>query len=166
MKPRLATLWLDGCSGCHMSLLDLDERLLEIAARYDLVYGPLLDAKEFPMGVDVTLVEGAVSTDRQLETIRRVRERTRTLVSFGDCAVTGNVPALRNLLDVPTVLSVYATPPAREVPHLLPVRPVHQVVPVDHYLPGCPPSADAIHEILLAQLEGRPARLAGTRFGN
>lgn len=166
MRPRLATLWLDGCSGCHMSLLDLDARLLDLARRYELVYGPLLDTKEFPSDVDVTLVEGAVSTEADLERIRKVRARTRILVSFGDCAVTGNVPALRNLLQPGDALSVYAAPPGREVPGLLPVKPVHQVVGVDHWLPGCPPSADAIHEVLLALLEGRAPAVPGARFGS
>ncbi len=166
MRPRLATLWLDGCSGCHMSLLDLDERLLEIARRFELVYSPLLDAKEYPAAVDVALVEGAVATQADLRRIREVRERTRTVVSFGDCAVTGNVPALRNQIGIEAVLSVYETPPEREVPGLLPVLPVHQVVAIDHFLPGCPPSADAIFEVLMALLEGRPPAPSGVRFGS
>ena len=95
-KPTLATIWLDGCSGCHMSFLDMDERLLELAARVDLVYGCLVDAKEFPEGVDITLVEGAVSSEDDLRKIRQVRQRTRILVSLGDCAVTSNVPGMRN----------------------------------------------------------------------
>ena len=95
-KPKLATIWLDGCSGCHMSFLDMDERLLELADRVDLVYGCLVDAKEFPEGVDITLVEGAVSSEDDLRKIRQVRQRTRTLVSLGDCAVTSNVPGMRN----------------------------------------------------------------------
>jgi NAD-reducing hydrogenase small subunit len=94
-KIKFATVWLDGCSGCHMSFLDLDERLIELAEKVDVVYSPLVDAKEFPPGVDVTLVEGSVSSTSDLEKIRRVRERTRILVSLGDCAVTGNVPAMR-----------------------------------------------------------------------
>ncbi len=166
MKPRIATIWLDGCSGCHMSLLDMDERLLALADRIELVYGPLVDAKEFPENVDVTLVEGAVATESDLRKIRTVRENTRLLVSFGDCAVTGNVPALRNLLPPDSVLDVYEVAPTEVVPGLLPVRPVHHVVPVDLYLTGCPPSADVIHETLLALVEGRePAHLA-PRFGN
>ena len=166
MKPRIATIWLDGCSGCHMSLLDMDERLLALADRIELVYGPLVDAKEFPENVDVTLVEGAVATESDLRKIRTVRENTRLLVSFGDCAVTGNVPALRNLLPPDSVLDVYEVAPTEVVPGLLPVRPVHQVVPVDLYLTGCPPSADVIHDTLLALVEGRePAHLA-PRFGN
>jgi NAD-reducing hydrogenase small subunit len=166
MRPRLATLWLDGCSGCHMSLLDLDERLLEVVERYELVYSPLLDVKEYPESVDVALVEGAVSTEADLRRIRIVRECTRTLVSFGDCAVTGNVPALRNRIGIEAALAVYEVPPIREVPKLLPVLPVHQVVPVDHWLPGCPPAADAIFEILMALLEGRVPAPIDVRFGS
>lgn len=166
MRPRVATIWLDGCSGCHMSLLDMDERLLDLATRIDLVYGPLIDAKEFPEDVDVTLVEGAVATEGDLRKILRVRARTRLLVSLGDCAVTGNVPALRNLLPPDSVLDVYEVAPTEVVPGLLHVLPVHQVVPVDLYLTGCPPSADVIHETLLALVEGREPPHRAPRFGN
>ena len=103
-KPRVATVWLDGCSGCHMSLVDLDERLLDIFARADLVYGPIVDVKEFPENVDVCLVEGSVSSEDDLERIMTVRERTRVLIAFGDCAVTSNVPGMRNPIGVPPLL--------------------------------------------------------------
>ena len=89
-KIRLATVWLDGCSGCHMSLLDIDESLALVAEKADIVYGPLVDAQEFPEEVDVTLVEGAVSSQSDLKMIQNVRARTRLLVALGDCAVTGN----------------------------------------------------------------------------
>ena len=95
-KARVATLWLDGCSGCHMSLLDMDERLLELAGKIDVVFSPLVDQKEFPENVDVALVEGAVSSDEDLEKIQKVRARSRLLVSLGDCAVTANIPSMRN----------------------------------------------------------------------
>ena len=91
-KKRLATVWLDGCSGCHMSFLDMDERLIAIFQMADLVYSPLVDAKIFPENVDITLVEGAVSSEEDLHKIQTVRARTKTLVSLGDCAVTANVP--------------------------------------------------------------------------
>ena len=97
-RARVATVWLGGCSGCHMSFLDLDERLLELAPRLELVYSPIADAKVFPEGVDVTLVEGAVCNEEHLEMARRVRARSRLVVAFGDCAVTGNVTAIRNAL--------------------------------------------------------------------
>jgi hypothetical protein len=83
-RLRFATVWLGGCSGCHMSFLDLDEWLLELAARADLVYSPIIDVKEYPEGVDFVLVEGAVANEENLEMIRKVRARTKVLVSFGD----------------------------------------------------------------------------------
>ena len=173
-KPTLATIWLDGCSGCHMSFLDMDERLLEIAERADIVYSPLIDAKEYPTAVDICLVEGAVSSEDDLERIMLVRERTRTLVSFGDCAVTANVPAMRNpigvqpLLDRAYVENVTLHPgiPLDVVPALLPMaRPVHRVVEVDVFLPGCPPSADLIYQALVDLLEGRTPDTRAARFG-
>jgi NAD-reducing hydrogenase small subunit len=167
-KLRLATVWLGGCSGCHMSFLDLDERLLDLAAAADVVFSPIVDVKEFPEGVDVTLIEGAVANEDHLAMIKKVRARSRFLVALGDCAVTGNVTALRNLLDVDQVLQAAYVEragrvgPAPEVPHqegivpaLLPrVEPLHRVVPVDAYLPGCPPSADNIWQLLSAFLRG------------
>ncbi len=88
-KIKLATVWLDGCSGCHMSLLDLDAALIPIVRKVDIVYGPLVDAQEFPEDVDVTLVEGAISTQEDVDKLQLIRQRTKTLVSLGDCAVTG-----------------------------------------------------------------------------
>ena len=99
-KARLATMWLDGCSGCHMSLLDIDEAIAAVAQRADVVYGPLVDAQDFPHGIDVTIVEGAVSSQDDLEKIRKMRQQQPILVALGDCAVTGNVPAMRNPLPV------------------------------------------------------------------
>jgi NAD-reducing hydrogenase small subunit len=174
-KARLATVWLDGCSGCHMSFLDMDERLLELADKVDVVYSPVVDLKEFPDVVDVTLVEGAVSSEEDWEEIRLVRRRTKVLVSLGDCAVTSNVPSMRNPFTVDAVMQrVYMENaalqqqiPAKVVPRLLArVRPVHEVVKVDVFVPGCPPSADIIHFTLTELLEGRvPDLTARTRFG-
>ena len=173
-KPRVATVWLDGCSGCHMSLIDLDERILDIFGRADLVYGPLMDVKEFPEDVDVCLVEGAVSSEEDLHRIRIVRERTKTLVAFGDCAVTSNVPGMRNpigvqpLLDRAYIENVTLDPqiPTEVVPRLLPTsQPVHKFVDVDVFLPGCPPHADLIYTLLDDLLSGRVPDAAGARFG-
>lgn len=174
-KPRLATLWLGGCSGCHMSFLDLDERLLELAARVELCASPISDFKDFPEA-DITLVEGAVANLDHLEQIRKVRQRTRVLISFGDCAVTGNVTALRNAYSVEEVLNrayrenataVVGIPVGNPVvPALLErVVPVHEVVPVDYYLQGCPPDADAIYRLLTDLLDGRTPLQDGRRFG-
>ena len=169
-KIRLATVWLDGCSGCHMSLLDTDERLIEVAKHVDVVWGPLVDHKEFPAAVDVTLVEGAISSVEDLHRIKLVRARTGILVSLGDCAVTGNVSAMRNRFGARAVLrrayleneTLDAQIPRQVIPELLPMaRPVHEVVPVDVFVPGCPPSADLIFSVLSDLLEGkRPAPAA------
>ena len=168
-KVSVATVWLDGCSGCHMSLLDMDERLLELAAVIDIVYSPLVDTKIFPEQVDLTLVEGSVSSEDDLAKIKMIREHTRVLVSMGDCAVTGNVPSMRNPFGPEKILQhVYLRHAPREmVPRLLPrVLPVHQVVPVDVFLPGCPPSADVLYLALTELLAGRmPDLKEYTRFG-
>ena len=174
-KPRIATLWLDGCSGCHMSLLDMDERLLELAGKVEVVFSPLVDNKEFPENVDVALVEGAVSSDEDLEKILKVRARSRILVSLGDCAVTANVPSMRNPFSIRSIVdrayvenaTVQPGPPRQDVPVLLPkARPIHEFVNVDVYVPGCPPSADTIYAVLAELVEGRiPDLSAKTRFG-
>jgi NAD-reducing hydrogenase small subunit len=158
-----------------MSFLDMDERLVELVEKVDLVYSPLVDAKEFPPGVDVTLVEGAVSSAEDEHRIRFIRDRTTILVSLGDCAVTANVPSLRNPLGVDAVLrraylenvSLQPQIPTESLPALLPrVRPVHAVVPVDVFMPGCPPSADTIYFALSELLAGRlPDFGTGLRFG-
>jgi NAD-reducing hydrogenase small subunit len=178
-RLKLATVWLGGCSGCHMSFLDLDEWLIDLAALADTVYTPLADVKEYPEGVDVVLVEGAVANEENLHFIRKVRQRTRVLVSFGDCAVTGNVTSLRNLAGGPAEVlkrsylelpDLNARLPEEEgiVPVLLErVLPVHAVVPVDFYLPGCPPPAERIRKTLEALIAGERPALAGSdlKFG-
>jgi len=178
-KLKLATVWLAGCSGCHMSFLDIDELLIDLAARVEMVYSPFMDVKDYPEGVDLVLVEGAVANEENLQMIRRVRQRTRMLVSFGDCAVTGNVTALRNPLGLAleVLQPVYANkddlhariPEEKElVPVLLDsVLPVHQVVAVDFYLQGCPPPAGRIWAVLEALLQGKRPELPATerRFG-
>jgi NAD-reducing hydrogenase small subunit len=154
-----------------MSLLDMDERLLDLATRMDLVYSPLMDVKTFPDDVDITLVEGAVANEDNERLLKQVRERTRVLVAFGDCAVTGNVTALRNPFGSP--LSVlersYGAMPDRIpgvgpnalfVPSLLPkVQTLRGFVPVDYYLPGCPPAADLIFFVLGELIAGRTLHL-------
>jgi NAD-reducing hydrogenase small subunit len=174
-KPSLATVWLDGCSGCHMSFLDLDEQLVDIVTRADLVYSPLVDNKLFPEHVDVTLVEGAVSSQEDFEKIQHIRAHTKILVSLGDCAVTANVPSMRNPFGARAILqrayveNVTLNPqiPVQVVPPLLKrVRPVHEVVKVDVFVPGCPPSAATIGYVVNELLEGRVPDLTGrTRFG-
>ena len=103
MKPRVATAWLGGCSGCHMSFLDLDERLIELADKIELVYSPIADVKEFPKDVDVTLVEGAVANSENEEMAHIIRKNSRIVMAFGDCATTGNVTAMRNSIPLEEV---------------------------------------------------------------
>lgn len=152
-RLRLATVCLGGCSGCHMSLLDLDERLLALAPAMDLVCSPLCDAPELPGDVDVCLVEGAVSTEADLDALRRARSRTRVLVALGDCAASGNVTAMRDAIGGAPAVAARAWTGAPERDPALPallerVLPLDAVVPVDLFLPGCPPGPDAIHGAL------------------
>lgn len=148
-----------------MSLLDIDERILEVAKLADIVKSPVVDGKELPE-VDVALVEGAVANEEHLQEIRHIREKAKILVSFGDCAVTGNVASLRNPINKEAVLrrsylEVPSTDQGRipddaEVSKLIDrVRPLHEVVKVDYYLPGCPPHADLIFYVLAELLQDR-----------
>jgi NAD-reducing hydrogenase small subunit len=158
-----------------MSFLDMDERLLELAELVDVVYSPIVDTKEFPDEVDITLVEGAVGSVDDEKKIKKIRDHSKMLVAMGDCAITGNVPAMRNpigpevILDRAYIENVSAQPqiPCVVVPKLLRVvRPIHEFVKVDVFLPGCPPSADTFHTALTALVNGGPLDIpALTRFG-
>ena len=180
-RPRLATVWLGGCSGCHMSFLDLDEFLIDLSQKVDVVFSPVLDIKVYPQDVDLCLVEGAICNEDHLEMAHRIRQRTRTIVSFGDCAVTGNVSAIRNQLgpgnaenvlqrayvDLASMNQQVPREPGI-VPALLDrVMPLHEVIHVNYFLPGCPPPAARIKLFLSSLLEGKEPDLAGgdLRFG-
>lgn len=174
-KVRIATTWLDGCSGCHMSFLDIDQRLVDIADKIEIVYSPLVDALEIPDDIDVAFIEGAVSNEDDVRKVRLLRERSKLLIALGDCAVTGNVSGMRNTFDVQDVLKrVYSEETAGEkvvptegVPRLEPhACPVHSYVAVDAFLPGCPPPSDAILYLVTELLEGRiPDMVGRSRFG-
>ena len=158
-----------------MSFLDLDEFLFDLAAAADVVFSPVgTDVKHYPEGVDVCLVEGAVCNHENLEMIHRVRQRTKVLISFGDCAVTGNVSAIRNIL--PAIVHQVLersymnhddrNPRIPDEPGIVPVLldkvlPIHAVVPVEVYIPGCPPPASRIKEVLVQILEHGTAQLEG-----
>ncbi|MDJ0714183.1 MAG: oxidoreductase [Prochloraceae cyanobacterium] len=157
-KIRFATIWVAGCAGCHMSFLDTDEWLFDLAQYVDVVYSPaLVDRKEYPENVDVCVVEGAIGNEEHLEFIHQVRKNTKLLISLGDCAVTSNVSGLRNKYGSaePVLKRTYweladlnpQSPYDDEgiLPKLLDrVMPVHEVVPVDLFIPGCPPEAERI----------------------
>jgi NAD-reducing hydrogenase small subunit len=174
-KLKLATVWLDGCSGCHMSILDMDERLLEIADFVDIVYSPIVDTKEYPDYVDIALVEGAVASVDDEKKIKKIRAHSKLLVAMGDCAVAGNVPSMRNPIGPEAILerayienaSAQQQIPCVVVPQLLRVvRPIHEFVKVDVFLPGCPPSADTFYTTLTALVTGASLDVpALTRFG-
>ena len=167
-KLRLATVWLGGCSGCHMSFLDLDELLIDIVDKVDIVYGPLVDTKEFPKNVDICLVEGAVTNVENLELAREIRTNSKIVISFGDCAVTGNVTSMRNRIPIKDLLTaVYheaQAPIGAESLKVLPALlkkalPLHQTVKVDVYMPGCPPAPDRIAAAVTALLDNQPVDL-------
>ncbi len=180
-RLRIATVWFGGCSGCHMSFLDLDEALIDLADKIELVYSPVVDAKEYPENVDLVLIEGAVCNEDHLELAHRIRTRTKRVVAFGDCAVTGNVTAIRNQLGLGNAENVLqrayveAADLNQDVPKepgILPplldrVQPLHDVIPVDYYLPGCPPSVRRIQVFLEQILAGDEPVLTGPdiKFG-
>jgi len=165
-----------------MSFLDLDEYLIDLADQVEIVYSPVVDVKEYPENVDVCLIEGAICNGDNLELLHKVRQRTKVLVSFGDCAVTANVPAIRNQLGLSNAESVLQrayienaqfnqrVPSAGDgiVPTLLErVLPVHEVVHVEYFLPGCPPPAERIKAVVSQLLSGVEPKLEGTnlKFG-
>ena len=173
-KIRFATVWLAGCSGCHMSFLDLDEWLIELASHVDVVYSPVgCDLKVYPENVDVCLVEGAIANEDNLELIYQVRKNTKLVISFGDCAVTANVPGMRNMLGGPEAVLKRSylelgdrTPQLPNEPGIVPelleqVAPVHEVIDVDIFLPGCPPDADRIRATLIPLLTGHRPEMQG-----
>lgn len=174
-KLKLATVWLDGCSGCHMSFLDMDERILELAQLVDIVYSPLVDTKDYPDDVDIALVEGSVASEADEEKIRKIRAHTKTLIAMGDCGITGNVPSMRNPIGPEAILnrayienaSCQQQIPTEGVPKLLrTARPIHEFVKVDVFLPGCPPSSATFHTALTSLITGAPMDVpALTRFG-
>ncbi|MCS6811369.1 MAG: NADP oxidoreductase [Tepidimonas sp.] len=163
-KWRVATVSLAGCFGCHMSLLDIDERLFDLIERVEFDRSPLTDLKELAP-CDLGLVEGGLCNAENVEVLRRFRAHCRILVAVGACAITGGLPALRNHLDVGTLLrATYGerVPDDPELPlPLARVLPVHEVVRIDHALPGCPPPADAFWQLLQDLMAGRAPDLRG-----
>jgi NAD-reducing hydrogenase small subunit len=166
-KPKVSTDWLAGCAGCHMSLLDIDERIAALVDLVDLRATPITDLKEpDESGVTVGILEGGVNNSANEEVARRMRSRCKILVAFGDCAVFGGVPAMRNFVEIEDVLrrayietestdNQGKVPDNPELATMTRVRALQEVVPVDVFLPGCPPSADAIFYVLNELAHGR-----------
>jgi NAD-reducing hydrogenase small subunit len=161
-----------------MSFLDLDEFLIELAGKAEIVYSPVMDVKAYPEKVDVCLIEGAICNEDNLELLHKVRKRTKVLVSFGDCAVTANVPAIRNQLGLSNAESVLQrayietaqlNPGVPKAPGIVPpllerVMPVHEVVHVNYFLSGCPPPAERIKALLVQVLNGEEPKLEGPQL--
>lgn len=171
-KPRLATTSLAGCFGCHMSFLDIDERILDLIELVEFDKSPIDDFKTFTQHCDIGLVEGGCCNEENVSVLRDFRKNCDILIAIGDCATMGGVPALRNMvplkecldeayLNGPTVYNPSGqVPDNSEVPLLLnKVYPIHEVVKVDYYLPGCPPPADTLFEALKALLTDEPVEL-------
>ena len=171
-KPKIATTSLAGCFGCHMSLLDIDERILDLAELVEFHKSPINDIKTFSAQCAVGLIEGGCCNEENVEVLRAFRSSCDLLISVGDCAIMGGIPAMRNMIpleeclkeafvDGPTVHNPSgAIPNDAEIPLLLnKVYPCHEVVKIDYHLPGCPPPADTLWEALVALLNGKPISL-------
>jgi len=172
-KPKISSDWMAGCAGCHMSLLDIDERIITIAEIADIRSTPITDLKEPDEGgVDVGILEGGVNNSANEEVALKMRKRCKVLVALGDCAVFGGVPAMRNFFTLEEALrrayveaeSVDESgkiPSDPELATMQKVRALQDVVPVDVFLPGCPPSADAIFYVISELAQGRKPDLKG-----
>jgi len=175
-KPKVATTSLAGCFGCHMSLLDIDERILELVELVDFDKSPIDDIKEFTGPVDIGLVEGGCSTDENVKVLCDFRKHCKILVSVGDCAINGGIPAMRNGIPLRECLDeAFSTdnrlgpalhnpenviPNDPDIPLLLDrIYPCHEVVKIDYHLPGCPPTADILWEAVVALLNEKPLDL-------
>jgi NAD-reducing hydrogenase small subunit len=171
-KPKLATTSLAGCFGCHMSVLDIDDRILKLVELIDFHKSPVNDIKKFSERCLVGLIEGGCCNEENVHVLKDFRKNCDILISCGDCAIMGGIPAMRNniplkecfdeaYLNGVTVHNPSGKIPSDpELPLLLDrVYPCHEVVKIDYHLPGCPPSADTIWETLVALLHNKPLDL-------
>ncbi len=171
-KPKVATTSLCGCFGCHMSVLDIDDRILKLIELIEFDKSPINDIKKFTGKVAIGLIEGGCCNDENVHVLRDFREHCEILISVGECAKTGGIPTMRNTIPLrecleeaylngPTVHNPAGkVPNDPEIPLLLnKVYPCHEVVKIDYHLPGCPPPADTIWEALVALLTDKPVDL-------
>jgi NAD-reducing hydrogenase small subunit len=171
-RPRIATVFLAGCFGCHMSILDIDERIIALAEIVEFSKSPLTDIKEFDQRCQIGLIEGGCANEENVAVLRKLRRNCDILISVGECAIQGDIPSMRNTIPLIECLdtayrsgpSVYnpenVLPTDKEIPLLLDkVYPCHEVVEIDYFLPGCPARADAIWEAVTALLSNRPVIL-------
>ncbi len=175
-KPKVSSDWMAGCAGCHMSLLDMDERIVKIIELVDLRSTPITDLKvPDETGVDVGVLEGGINNSSNEEVAHRMRSRCKILVALGDCAVFGGVPAMRNFFTIEESLrrayiETESTDESGKIPDdpelAVPtkVRALHEVVPVDVFVPGCPPSADMIYYALSELAQGRIPEIKGDKL--
>jgi len=175
-KPKISSDWMAGCAGCHMSLLDMDERIARVAELAELRSTPITDLKHpDESGVDVGILEGGINNTSNEEVARLMRSRCKILVALGDCAVFGGVPAMRNFFTLEETLrrayiETESTDESGKIPNdpelAVPtkVRAVSEVVPVDVFVPGCPPDADTIFYVLSELAQGRTPDLKGDKL--
>jgi NAD-reducing hydrogenase small subunit len=173
-KPVIATTSLAGCFGCHMSLLDIDERILELIQLVEFDKSPIDDIKKFSRKCDIGLIEGGCCNSENVHVLKDFREHCKILISVGECAIMGGLPAMRNgiplrecleeaYINGPTVKDsndarIFPNDP--ELPIILDkVYPCHEIVKIDYHLPGCPPRADLIWDALIALVTGSPMKM-------
>ncbi len=169
-KPIVATTSLAGCFGCHMSFLDIDDRILQLIELVEFNKSPINDIKTFTKHCDIGLVEGGCCLDENVHILRDFRKHCDILISVGECAIMGGLPAMRNGIPIkecldeaylygPTVKDTNPDkimPNDEELPIMLDkVYPCHEIVKMDYFLPGCPPNADLIWNALTALISGK-----------
>lgn len=169
-KPVVATTSLAGCFGCHMSILDIDERILDLIELVDFNKSPITDIKTFTRQCDIGIIEGGCCNNENVHILKEFRKNCKILISCGECALMGGIPAMRNGIPVKECLEeAYLKGPTvddkiipqdAELPIILDkVYPCHEIVKIDYFLPGCPPRADLIWDALTALLSGKPLNL-------
>ena len=173
-KPIIATTSLAGCFGCHMSFLDIDEKILDLIELVEFNKSPINDIKNFTKMCDIGLIEGGCCNNENVHVLKDFRAHCKVLVSVGECAIMGGLPALRNTVPLKECLeeaylhgpSVEGNNPEgiipndEELPVLLnKVYPCHEVVKMDYHLPGCPPRAELIWDALYALVTGDELKL-------